>query len=306
MPPDQFPQFNDLPLAKRWATWECLGVWGQWGGQDELGTLNHLTDEVVAKAAAENIKSGLRVSLNWSMQGAAKPRFPRKVVEVKLINKAPLKHAHDDELYYMGRTADDFAASPEPNGIQHIAAKGIAGRAVFIDWYRWAQAQAIEVDATTAYAVPFEELLEVMRYQNMGLNDLRKGDILVIRFGYLAQYEGMSEAKRDELDNRYKTHKPENIGVKPSRELLEMLWDKKIAAICGDSRSLEVWPCTELEWHLHEWLLAGWGMPIGELFYLEELSKICEQRKRYTFFMSSSPMNVPGGVASPPNALAFF
>jgi hypothetical protein len=43
---------------------------------------------------------------------------------------------------------------------------------------------------------------------------------------------------------------------------------------------------------LHEWLLAGWGMPIGELFYLEELSKKCKELGRYTFFLSSSPMNV--------------
>jgi kynurenine formamidase len=102
----------------------------------------------------------------------------------------------------------------------------------------------------------------------------------------------MSDEKRERLNELYKTQKPDNIGLKPSRELLEFLWDKKIAAIGGDSRSLEVWPCEELEWHMHEWLLAGWGMPIGELFYLEDVAKICDSLKRYTFFLSSSPMNV--------------
>lgn len=59
----------------------------------------------------------------------------------------------------------------------------------------------------------------------------------------------------------------------PFPELLAFLWDNKLAAVAGDSRSFEVWPCKELDWHLHEWLLAGWGMPIGELFYLEELAR---------------------------------
>lgn len=126
----------------------------------------------------------------------------------------------------------------------------------------------------------------------MDLDVIRPGDILVIRSGYLAQYQEMTDAKRESLNERYKTHKPENIGLKPSEELLKFLWNQKIAAICGDARSMEVWPCRDLEFHLHEWLLAGWGMPIGELFYLEELSKLCNQLGRYTFFLSSSPMNV--------------
>lgn len=159
----------------------------------------------------------------------------------------------------------------------------------------------------------------------MSLDDFHPGDILLIRFGYIAQYEEMDVSKRDKLNELYKTQKPENIGIRPSEEFLKFLWNKKIAAVGGDSRSFEVWPCQELEWHLHEWLLAGWGMTIGELFDLEALSRISASLGRYTFFLSSSPMNVryinpayplcdytltydkaPGGVASPPNALAFF
>ena len=57
---------------------------------------------------------------------------------------------------------------------------------------------------------------------------------------------------------------------------------------------------------MHEVLLAGWGMPIGELFDLEALAQHCKQIKRWSFFLTSEPVNVPGGVASPPNALAIF
>ncbi|KAI0424066.1 hypothetical protein F5Y09DRAFT_325441 [Xylaria sp. FL1042] len=206
----------------------------------------------------------------------------------------------------MGRTPEDFAASPIPNGIQHVSEKGIAGRAVLIDWYAWAQTQNKTIDVLSSHEIPFAELLETLKHQGISLDIFRPGDIIVIRSGYLLQYETLNRAKADTLNEYYKTHKPDNIGLEPLRELLEFLWDRKIAAVCGDSRFLEVWPCTELEWHMHEWLLAGWGMLIGELFHLEKLSELCARLKRYTFFLSSCPMNVPGGVASPSNALAFF
>lgn len=45
---------------------------------------------------------------------------------------------------------------------------------------------------------------------------------------------------------------------------------------------------------------------VGELFDLEALAQVCKEQKRYTFFLTSAPLNIPGGVASPPNALALF
>ncbi|PYH87526.1 hypothetical protein BO71DRAFT_436639 [Aspergillus ellipticus CBS 707.79] len=38
------------------------------------------------------------------------------------------------------------------------------------------------------------------------------------------------------------------------------------------------------------WLLAGWGMPIGEMFDLEPLSRECRARGRWSFFFSSVPL----------------
>lgn len=331
------PSFDELPIDK---SGPHGNAWGLWGPDDQLGTLNFLTDEVIARAAKETILDGHRVSLNWSMTGARYPKFARKNLEQKLINKAPLKHAHDDEwsfnsqcssqwdgfrhyayqkeeLYFMGRTAEDFAASAEPNGIQRMYAvstkkssslyseswtdnarvidvsrQGICGRGVVIDWYAWAQTQGKAVDGTTAYAIPFSEFVETLRYQGMSLEDVREGDILIVRTGYIEQYESLPEDKAAALHELYKTQKPENIGVEPSKEFLKFLWEKRVAAICGDARSFEVWPCTQLQWHLHEWLLAGWGMPIGELFDLQELSRLCAEKKRWTVFLSTSPMNV--------------
>ncbi|KAI4108416.1 MAG: hypothetical protein L6R37_001020 [Teloschistes peruensis] len=54
---------------------------------------------------------------------------------------------------------------------------------------------------------------------------------------------------------------------------------------------------SQKDWALHEVLLSGWGMPIGELFDLDELATECKRLKRWSFFLTSEVCNVPGGVA---------
>ena len=59
---DQISQvpFAKLPLDENGPHGNA---WGRWGANDQLGTLNYLTEDVVAKAAKECIKTGQRVSL---------------------------------------------------------------------------------------------------------------------------------------------------------------------------------------------------------------------------------------------------
>lgn len=45
---------------------------------------------------------------------------------------------------------------------------------------------------------------------------------------------------------------------------------------------------------------------IGELFDLEALACTCQELQRWSFFVTSAPLNMPGGVSSPPNAMAIF
>lgn len=51
------PPFESLPLGKDDPR---FSAWGLYGDKDELGTLNRLTDERVAAAAKEEIKTGAR------------------------------------------------------------------------------------------------------------------------------------------------------------------------------------------------------------------------------------------------------
>ena len=152
----------------------------------------------------------------------------------------------------------------------------------------------------------------------------RKGDILLIRTGLMPEWEAFSDEQKQDYAAQ---KKPEHAGVEACLEVLEWLWDSGISAVVGDAISWEVYP-TPGEVSIHEYLLAGWGMPIGELFDLEALSKTCKELNRYSFFLTSMPLNsmfssplslflmwflvliwtssVRGGVSSPPNAMAIF
>ena len=45
-------------------------------------------------------------------------------------------------------------------------------------------------------------------------------------------------------------------------------------------------------------------MALGELWHLDDLAADCDQDGVCEFFLASAPLNVRGGIGSPPNALA--
>jgi hypothetical protein len=71
-----------------------------------------------------------------------------------------------------------------------------------------------------------------------------------------------------------------------------------------DCPAVEPIPFNSGESPLHFRLLALLGMPLGELFILAPLAADCARDGRYEFMVVSAPMNVEGGIASPPNAVA--
>ncbi|KND86854.1 hypothetical protein TOPH_08519 [Tolypocladium ophioglossoides CBS 100239] len=312
------PPFDALPLRKDGPKGNA---WGLFGEDDQCGMLNLLTPENTAYAAHE-IMDGTRVSTDWPLDSMSKPCFGRRPLVHTLKEKAP-RIVNDDELtfntqsssqwdgfrhfgfqkekmFFNGKTQNDLNTTTV-NGIQAWVEKGgIVGRGVLLDYAAWADAKGIEVEPFETVSIPVSTLKEVAASQG---TTFREGDILFIRSGWNRAYAALSEDGRQTLANH---QVPPAIGIESSEETLRWLWGQSFAAVAGDHPSMEAWPCQNPEFWLHEWLLAGWGMPIGELFDLEQLSEECRKRQRYTFFFSSVPLKVPGGVASPPNGVAIF
>ncbi|PNY23447.1 Uncharacterized protein TCAP_06607 [Tolypocladium capitatum] len=312
------PPFDALPLRDDGPKGNA---WGLFGEDDQCGMLNLLTPENTAKAARE-IVDGTRVSTDWPLDSMSNPCFGRRPLVHTLKEKAP-RAVNDDELafntqsssqwdgfrhfgfqkekvFFNGKTQSDLQTTTV-NGIQAwVDQGGIVGRGVLLDYAAWADARGIEVKPFEAVSIPASTLTAVAASQGTAFQD---GDILFIRSGWIRAYTALPEDGRQALANH---QVPPAIGLESSEETLRWLWDRSFAAVAGDHPALEAWPCQNPDFWLHEWLLAGWGMPIGELFDLERLGEECRERKRYTFFFSSVPLKVPGGVASPPNGVAIF
>lgn len=163
---------------------------------------------------------------------------------------------------------------------------GIVGRGVLLDWASWAEANGTKIEHFQTTPIPVSDLKKVAEAQG---TTFREGDILFIRTGWTGVYPTLAQEFRTQLADNIP---PKAIGLESSEDTLRWLWDNKFAAVAGDQPALEAWPCQNQEFWLHEWLLAGWSMPIGELFDLQKLSEVCKQKKRYTFFFSSVPIKV--------------
>ncbi|OAA50501.1 hypothetical protein NOR_00951 [Metarhizium rileyi] len=312
------PPFIDLPLRKDGPPGNA---WGLFGPDDQCGMLNLLTPKTTANAARE-IMDGVRISTDWSLDSMSPPCFGRRLLEHTIKHDASravnddelllntqsssqwdgLRHYgyQEEKLYFNNRTQEDIL-NTNVNGI-HVWVEngGIVGRGVLLDYAAWADAKGIEIKPFETVSIPVSTLKEVAAVQGTSFNE---GDILFIRTGWTRGYQNLSFEKKASLADR----QPQALlGIESSEETLRWLWDHGFAAIAGDHPSMEAWPCQNLGFQLHQWLLAGWGMPIGELFDLERLSEECGKRKRWTFFFSSMPLKVPGGVASPPNGVAIL
>lgn len=75
------PSFDELPLRKDDPP---FSAWGLYGDDDELGTLNILTPEVVREAARE-IQVGIRVPLDHLMDRLVKPSHNRAGLQHTII-----------------------------------------------------------------------------------------------------------------------------------------------------------------------------------------------------------------------------
>jgi kynurenine formamidase len=321
--------YDSLPNPKR--------VWvGTPGSREEgLGKLAFLTPDIIAKAAKREIRTGRRVSLNWELTKLETAGLGRQSCEHKIIPLGPFTGVAYDDVYtfnpqqssqwdglrhfsqpegvngrvfYGGTTAAEIEDRTSTRiGLQHWAKEGIAGRGVLIDYAGWAEKKGIEYSTFEAHEAKLDDIYAIARECNI---EFEKGDILFVRIGMSKEWDNkMTTAEKEAYAaNPHFQH----AGVEASQDVLKFLWDNKFAAVAGDAISWEVYPPNndkekeEDKVFLHEYLLAGWGMPIGEMFNLESLAEICKEEGRWTFFVTSTPFNMPGGVSTPPNCMALF
>lgn len=161
---------------------------------------------------------------------------------------------------------------------------------MLIDWATWAAEKGVKVDPFSAMSIPLADVKQIVKDRNI---KIRRGDILLIHSGLGKALKALSPDEEKAVAERAS---PEYIGLEPGEETARWIWSCHFAAVAGDTIGFERMPPAMEDvksgYFLHQCLLAGWGMPIGELFNLEALVEHCRETGRYTFLFSSVPLNV--------------
>jgi kynurenine formamidase len=203
------------------------------------------------------------------------------------------------ELFYNGVTVNETREAGNARlGIHHWADKFV-GRGALIDAFGFRKARGAAVKPLSRDTYTLEELKAALDAQG---TVLRPGTILLVRTGWMESYESASADEKRDLAPMEKLN---SAGIEASREMVQWLWNNKVAAIGTDCPGVEAFPFDFADDNaLHYRALPLLGLPLGELFVLAPLAEDCASDGRYEFMLVSAPLNLEGGIASPPNAVA--
>ncbi|OQD55823.1 cyclase [Streptomyces phaeoluteigriseus] len=290
---------------------ERVNNWGRWGTDDEIGTLNLVTDEVVRRAAAE-VRTGRRVPLALPLRedGVQTGMIPGRVnplhamVQINQEIFGPgtvacsddavtmglqaathwdaLPHVSHSGRIYNGRPAGTVTAhgGAEFSGIDK--AGHVVSRGVLLDV---ARARGVErLDG--GHAVTPEDLEAA---EELAGTRVRAGDIVLVRTGQIRLYLAG--------DRQAYAHPSPGLSVRTP----EWFHARDVAAVANDTLTFEVFPpeIEDLWLPVHALHLVEMGMMQGQNWNLEKLSTACGQEERYAFLLSAMPEPFAGGTGTP-------
>jgi kynurenine formamidase len=295
---------------------EAVGNWGRWGADDERGTLNLLTPDVVL-AATRVPKTGTVYHLGLPIQREGVPIFEYRGAPQRLTltsqtdsgmydayGAAPgvganedvlvlashsithmdaLCHVFADHKHYNGYEAGSFAShTGAPRcGIEKTG--GFAGRGVLLDI---AALQGVDwVDP--GYTITSADLEAARQAQDV---EVRQGDILLVNTGWLRRFAQLPDQKDPGFEQP-------GLGY----DACDFVLDHDIAALGADNAAIEVIPFDRNVFlGVHIELLVKAGITLMEHLRLEQMAA----DRCYESLFTVGPLLVTGATGSPINPIA--
>jgi len=290
---------------------ERVNNWGRWGAEDEMGTLNLITDAVVRDAVA-TVRSGLRVPLALPLQqdgvqsglvpGRINPLHTMVQINQELFGPGTvatsddsvvlslqtathwdaLTHASHSGRIYNGRPADTITAHEGArfSGIDKVP--HLVSRGVLLD-----VARAHGVDRLPdGHAVTPEDLDAA---EDLAGVRVRPGDVVLVRTGQVRVY----------LTGDKQAYAYPSPGL--SIRTPEWFRSRDVAAVANDTLTFEIFPpeIDDLWLGVHALDLVEMGMLQGQNWNLEALSTACAEERRYAFLLSAMPEPFVGATGTP-------
>jgi kynurenine formamidase len=296
--------------------------WGKWGAEDELGTLNYLTPEMIVRAS-RLVKRGVSFSLAIPLDSSG-PQInqPRRFNPIhRMILTGPdfttgafkrpggvgfaddmvimalqcatqwdaLSHCFLDGKLYNGYDANLVSSEgAKRNGIEKMA-RFIITRGVLLDIPRVKGVEWLE----PGYAITTNDLDAAVRAHQVTVG---RGDALLVRTGQMA------------MCRRRKSWGDYAGGDAPGLSFHTADWihAHELAAIATDTWGMEVRPNELADSYqpLHQILIPHMGLLVGEIFDLDALAEDCARDRVYEFQFVAPPLPITGAVGTPVNPLA--
>jgi len=290
---------------------EDISNWGRWGDDDELGTLNLITD-ATRLAATQLVREGVSVSmaleLNTQPDSINTRPFEQTLTvgefgghqvagDTYSVQYHGMAHSHMDGLphflhngqLYNGFPASGLEASGAQRlGIHNAAERGVVTRGVLVDmpWHKGVD----YLEPGTAITVDDLEAWE----EKTGVR-VSRGDVLLVRTG---RWEAVRQIGQWNFVERA-------AGLHAS---VAMWLKARDVAVIGSDGISDVMPSgvEDLFNPLHALVIAGLGMPILDNLDLDAVADVARERGRWEFLFVGAPLRVRGGTGSPLNPLALF
>ncbi|WP_030940975.1 cyclase family protein [Streptomyces sp. NRRL S-646] len=285
--------------------------WGRWGADDEIGTLNLITDEVVREAAA-TVRTGRRIPLALPLQqdGVQTGMIPGRVnplhamVQINQELFGPGSVACSDDTVTMGlQAATHWDALPHvshsgrlyngrpagtitPHGGAEFSgidkARHVVSRGVLLDVARARGVDRLE----GGHAVTPEDLEAA---EEMAGTRVRAGDVVLVRTGQIQVCLAGDK-------HAYGYPSP-GLSIRTP----EWFHARDVAAVANDTLTFEIFPpeIEDLWLPVHALDLVEMGMLQGQNWNLEKLSTACGETGRYAFLLSAMPEPFVGATGTP-------
>ena len=304
------------------AYFEELSNWGRWGEDDQLGTLNFLSDENTRKAVSL-VREGRTISC------------------ARTISWEPAPDVSSTPIHYMVESGEGWASgdkiSARPNqaatdffglvfhgytithidSLAHFFWKGkmYNGRpAHLISTSRGATVESVElvkdgimargvlVDVPLIRGIDWVERGEgVMPEDILAAEErcgfrIQEGDVLLIRTGNL---------HRRNVEGAVN---PREAGSPACQAACLPLFHERSVAVMGSDTGNDVMPSqyVSMSHPVHQVGITAMGLWILDNPNLEELAEACKQRNRWEFLISINPLRLYNTTGSPVNPVAIF
>eukprot|EP00871_Galdieria_phlegrea_P002202 jgi/Galph1/2983/GphlegSOOS_G1601.1 len=297
--------------------------WSRWGINDEVGSLNFLTNEEVLRGI-RSVKYGEVYTLGELIANPkGEPVFPGRTGALRFMTRDKshyksgkvqpkagggessddavtmylqgstqydaLGHFWYDDHIWNGYSADTTMGGMEKASIEPIAERGVVGRGVLIDMARFRGKSRLD----KGERITLNDLKKAAEQQGV---TIEKHDILLIRTAFLQSfYELSTKEFYDDLNEP---------GMTYSSELVQWFHQMEIPALCTDTMANEmtIHPETGVLLPLHCALMRNLGIAFNEY----KLAIACEKHQKYDLLYIGAPLKVWRGTGAPVNPIAIL